>query len=176
VAQDPAVTVLPAVALCLGVIVVGEELHGGGPVTWIAAAVLAALLTGLSWPLVGDSAGEPLLLIGRVTRGVTVIAYSAVDRPSSKKLVMRWLDKGSLGAATVEVEAAVRLTPEGGLRVVPWLSGEVGMRWRAARRLIEGERCVLVCAANGLILDRLSDFATTGAAAGPGHGRHLARR
>jgi hypothetical protein len=148
---------LLVVAALAGVIVT-TEFALGEAATWIVfvVVVLGTVLAGLASALAG--LGDPLLVVGRVERGVTTHIPEA-PRPL-KRLILRWIEKGSLGRATVDVRTAAQLTPQGELRGWPDWCGEreVGMRWGAARRLIEGERCVLVCASNGLILDCLTDF------------------
>jgi hypothetical protein len=146
-------------------LVVTSEFHLTGVPKWILLSVVLVVLVSLCLMFAVDALGTPLLLVGRVTRGVTTITtVSGLQPPKTTAIVLTWATKGSVRTAMIEVRAANWLASDGALSSAPaWHDRqEVGMRWRASQRLIEGEHCVLVCATNGLILDRLTDFTRAG--------------
>ena len=94
---------------------------------------------------------DPLLLVGRITAGLTRPDLPIEGKPM-RKSGFRYLEHGSLYKITMHVDAACRIRADGTLYSAPtWWQGmtEIGAARRLHRHAIEGEHAVVIAAMGG---------------------------
>jgi hypothetical protein len=116
-----------------------------------------ALLIGIAFTALRR---DPLVLFGRVTKGLYGVETVGGATPGLSDALFSFVTNGSFRTVTVEAQAAFRLTRAGDLSPDDAWRGvhEVGATHRVFTRSIEGEDAVLVCAANGLVIGQYGDL------------------
>ena len=144
--------------LPLGLVIIGKQFVFEGNALWVLGVPAVVVCSGVALARVRRSLeGEPVLLVGRVTDGVVYVEGDDTGWPE----MLSWISRGYFRTVRVSVSAACSLMPGGALvSNHRWLGDhELAVRGSAYQRIVETERCVLLCTPDGSIIDRLTDVA-----------------
>jgi hypothetical protein len=103
---------------------------------------------------------DPLVLFGRITKGLYGVETVGGEGPHAAEALSSFVANGSFRTVTVDAQTAFRLTRAGELHPDEEWRGvhEVGATHRVFTHSIEGEDAVFVCAANGLMIGQYGDL------------------
>jgi hypothetical protein len=150
--------VLLPLLLAVALVVVSKQFVLAENALWILGVPVVVVCAGVALARVPRSVrGDPLLLVGRVTEGVV---YVNPDEINGWPEMVSWIAHGYLRTVPTTVTAACTLRRDGTLVSSPGWRGkhDLGVRRHAYRRIIETERCVLLCTPAGAIIDRITDI------------------
>lgn len=143
----------------IAVLLAVHELDVLPDVAALPLSVVALVL--LLWIAFTAARRDPLVLFGRVTKGLYGVETVAGQGPHLSEALFSFVTNGSFRTVTVDAQTAFRVTRAGVL--IPddgWRGAhEVGATHRVFKHNIQGEDAVLVCAANGLVIGQYGDLA-----------------